>query len=191
MLGLGALMLMLLVGVLGGVVWAALDSVEAHQAPAPTPAPQPQPQPPPNPSPPRAPDVQDPLGTLITTVVGGVGEGMAGPTNDRQIQGNAATGVDLYEPQVIGQIDTAAIRQALVAAQPAMARCRRAGQFVRVRVQVHINLNQVLIAAPATSNSGPQEIARCCADAFTESVPAGWSPGTSGMVFFDVSLRPL
>ena len=65
-------------------------------------------------------------------------------------------GVELFEPQLVGQLDAIAVRQALLASQGAMAQCRRPNQTVRVRVQVHINLNQILLAAPATPQNSEE-----------------------------------
>ena len=200
------LLLMLLGGLVGGIIWAVLDlgneptSVAPLDTPQPGPVianPQPQPVPQqPFPIPdlglpqPTEVNTEDPIGELLTTVLGGVGEGMAGGASPVPMQGGSTPGIQLYEPQIVGGLDYSAVRQAMLASEPSLVNCRRAGQHNRVRVQIHINLNQIMVAAPAATNTGPVDVARCCADQFRGSVPSGWSPGASGMFFFDVGLLP-
>jgi serine/threonine-protein kinase len=191
----------LISGVIAGVAWITLDVLDDQTeevANAPTPGPTrnvppatPGPPTPPAPGPqPAGTAPEDPLGTLITTVLGGVGEQMAGQASTVPIPGDDSTGVELFEPQIIGELGPVELRRALLAAQRSMAECRQPGQHVRARIQVHINMNQVLLAAPAATNTAPREMATCCAERFRSSIPADWSPGSNGMIFFDVVLRP-
>ena len=52
-------------------------------------------------------------------------------------------------------------------------------------------VGRVSVAGPAPGNTGPPEIAQCCADCFSAAVPQGWNPGQNGVVFFEVTLPPL
>lgn len=184
----GMIAVMLVAGVVGGVVWAALEMRDEPSSPTPSPPPQTPPPPPPRPA--QETETNDPLGDLFTTVVGSMGEGMAGPSSTSVIPGDPSTGVQIHEPRLVGQLDREEVRRALRASQSAMAGCRQPNGPTRVSIQIHVNLNQVLIAAPASTNSGPRDVAQCCADSFSRSIPANWSPGVSGMIFTDVALQP-
>jgi serine/threonine-protein kinase len=165
-------------------------------APAPAPLPQPQPQPAQNPLglPVPLPQVGDagaqtsPIGQVFNTVLGTVGEGLASQQAAVPMDGDATTGVQLYHPQLVGQLEVGPIEAALRAAQPGMASCRQPGQAVRVRLEGQVNFNQLGSVGPSATNQGALPAAQCVADQFRRAVPQGWAPGNAGVFFFDVAL---
>ena len=146
----------------------------------PAPAPNPLPAPTPNPG------GGDPLGQLMGAL-GNVGEGLSGGAS-RPMDGDPTTGVQLYYPQMMGQLEQGAIEQVLRAAQQGMATCRQPGQAIRVRIQGQITFNRLDSIGAAQNNTGPQPTAQCVANQFRRTIPVGWSPGQAGVFFFDVEL---
>jgi len=195
--GLGLAALLLCAGATVAVLLAVRATrAEPRHMVAPQPAPQPlQPQPQPLQPQPAVPvpdpSVQglEPLGQLVQTLVDVAEEaaGMSGvqppPTQPQSIQGQV---------RVAGDLDPTPIRQVLEASMPAMERCRLPGQAVQVRAQIRIvDPGRITMAAPAPGNPGPPAAAQCCADCFRQSVPAGFDPGSNGVVFLDVTLPGL
>lgn len=184
-------------GLIGGGLLAARhflwerDTVTATPGPQGSTNPAPSPTPLPNPSPSPAPNPgttgDDPMGQLITGVLGTVGEGLARQPQT-PMEGDPSTGVQLHHPQMMGQLDQSAIEQVLRSAQPGMARCRQPGLAVRVRLQAQINLSQLASIGAAPANQGPLPIVDCVAECFRQTVPQGWAPGQGGVFFFDVEL---
>ncbi len=74
-------------------------------------------------------------------------------------------------------------------ALPLMKECRRDKKQV-VLSQIHVSSGgKIPIAAAAPDNTGDDAVARCCAQRFKEASP-GWKPGSSGIIFFEVTLDP-
>lgn len=192
-------------GVAGGALAIAAGvfdrepAIVAGPAPVPiTPPPSPQPQPQPGQGPPGLPlplpqtgdgGVQSsPLGQVLSTVLGTVGDGLASQRAAVPMDGDATTGVQLHHPQLVGQLAPGPIEAALRAAQPGMATCRQPGQAVRVRLEAHVSFNQLTSVGPAATNQGTISAARCVAEQLRRAVPAGWAPGNAGVFFVDVTL---
>ena len=51
-----------------------------------------------------------------------------------------------------------------------------------------VNGGHINLAAPAPENSGPRDVAQCCALALRGAQPPGWSPGGGGIVFLEITL---
>jgi serine/threonine-protein kinase len=168
---------------LGGSPPAAPSPVPpAHTPGAPIPAAPAQPAP----APPPLGSVADPFGQLVDTVLGTVGEGIVGGPPPLPEQ-DPATGVTLFEPRGVGQIDLAAVRQALVAARPGFAACRPPASPVTVRLRATVTSGHLVALEPSSTNTAPPTAAACVSGALQRVLPAGWSPG-QGVVFLEVAL---
>jgi len=110
------------------------------------------------------------------------------PTPPAPVAGSSP--IEFGEPRIVGDLDANAIYQVFALAQPGMERCRR-GVANQVQVQAHIHSSpgRVTLVRPSASNTGPEDVARCCGNVFRSSVPSGWNPGNSGIIFFDVMLQ--
>jgi hypothetical protein len=126
---------------------------------------------------------------MLSGVLGTVGEGLARHAPP-PMESDPSTGVQLFHPQIVGQLDQSAIEQVLRAARPGLATCRQPGQAVRVRLQVTINLNQIGAIGAAPTNQGPLPTVQCTADRLRQAVPPGWAPGQMGVFFVDMELTP-
>ena len=134
----------------------------------------------------EVPPIDQPIGTLVDTLVGVMSEGAQGLAG---APGATPAAVVVHEPRVAGSLNVHTVRQLLQSAQPAMEGCRVAGQATRLQSQLHVAPGgRITVAGPGPGNSGPPQAAQCCADAARQAVPAGWNPGPSGVVFFDVTL---
>ena len=98
--------------------------------------------------------------------------------------------IEFGEPRIVGELDANEIVRVFELSRRGMARCRRnVPNQVRVQAHIHTSPGRVTLARPAGDNMGPEDVARCCGNAFRSAVPSGWNPGSSGIIFFDVTLQ--
>jgi eukaryotic-like serine/threonine-protein kinase len=101
-----------------------------------------------------------------------------------------SAGVEIEEPNVVGDLDNKEIRRVLKKALPEMDECRRA-KDEKVMAAVHVHpVGKITLAGVAPDNKGDENAARCVAQRFKEAA-SGWKQGAddSGIIFFEVALK--
>lgn len=94
------------------------------------------------------------------------------------------------EPRVVGDADVQPILDALNRVKPQLEGCRPRGTDVaKVKVQFHVGLGKLGLAAPAADNTGDPSVARCIANRVKSARPE-WKEGESGIIIVEASLPP-
>jgi hypothetical protein len=94
------------------------------------------------------------------------------------------------EPRAIGDVDVQPLIDALEAVKPQLEGCRPRGtETAKVKVQFHVGLKSLRLAAPAADNTGDASVARCIANRVKSSRPA-WREGESGIIIVEATVPP-
>jgi hypothetical protein len=94
------------------------------------------------------------------------------------------------EPRVVGDVDPQPIIDALEALRPQLESCRpRSRETARVKVQFHVGLGGLRLAAPAADNTGDTSVARCIANRVKSAKPV-WKADESGIIIVEATVPP-
>ena len=91
---------------------------------------------------------------------------------------------------MVGDVDVMPIIDALQKLKPQLESCRPRGtETAKVKVQFHVGLKELRLAAPAADNTGDASVARCIANRVKSSKPA-WPEGESGIIIVEATVPP-
>jgi hypothetical protein len=94
------------------------------------------------------------------------------------------------EPRVVGDVDVQPILESLEKVKPQLEGCRpRGAETAKVKVQFHVGLGKLGLAAPAADNTGDASVARCIANRVKSSRPA-FKEGESGIIIVEATVPP-
>jgi hypothetical protein len=131
-------------------------------------------------------------GDAAPALDGGIDPGAddAAPAGPPDATEPASTEILIDEPRAVGSVDVQPLLDALEKVRPQLETCRpRGAETERVRVQFHVALGSLRLAAPAADNTGDASVARCIANRVRSSRPT-WEEGESGILVIEATVPP-
>jgi hypothetical protein len=112
------------------------------------------------------------------------------PDAPRAAAAPASDEIIIDEPRVVGDVDVNPILEALEKVKPQLEGCRpRGAETAKVKVQFHVGLGKLGLAAPAADNTGDASVARCIANRVKSAQPK-FKEGESGIIIVDATVPP-